>query len=86
MGLKFSSHIQRRTCVMLEKIVLRKIFRLKKNEVTGEWRRLHHEKLYDLYFSPNVTMVREIKSGKLDLACDTYWGKENFIQGFCWET
>jgi len=28
--------------------MLRKIFRLKRDEVTGEWRRLQNEKLYDL--------------------------------------
>jgi hypothetical protein len=29
--------------------VLRKIFGSKRDEVTGEWRRLHSEQLYDLY-------------------------------------
>jgi hypothetical protein len=33
--------------------VLRKIFRPKRDEVTGEWRRLHNEELHDLY-SPNI--------------------------------
>jgi hypothetical protein len=33
--------------------VLRKIFRPKRDEVTGEWRRLHDEELCDLYSSPN---------------------------------
>jgi hypothetical protein len=34
--------------------VLRRIFELKRDEVTGEWRKLHNEKLNDLYFSPNI--------------------------------
>jgi hypothetical protein len=36
---------------------------LKKDEITGEWRRLHNEKLYDLFSSPNNTIV--IKSRNL---------------------
>jgi len=36
---------------------LRRIFGLKREEVTGEWRRLHNEELYDLYCSPNITRV-----------------------------
>jgi hypothetical protein len=37
--------------------VLRKIFWPKKDAVTGEWRRLHNEELYDLYSSPNIIQV-----------------------------
>jgi hypothetical protein len=33
---------------------LRRIFGPKRDEVTGEWRRLHNEKLYDIYSSPNI--------------------------------
>jgi hypothetical protein len=31
---------------------------LKRDEVSGEWRRLHNEELYDLYFSPNIIWVK----------------------------
>jgi hypothetical protein len=41
---------------MFENSVLRKIFRPKRYEVTGKWRRLHNEELHDLY-APNVTGV-----------------------------
>jgi hypothetical protein len=34
---------------VFEKRVLRRIFGSKKDEVTGEWRRLHNEELNDLY-------------------------------------
>ena len=37
--------------------VLRKIFGPKRDEVTGEWRRLHTKELYDLYSSPNIVQV-----------------------------
>jgi hypothetical protein len=41
---------------VFENSVLRKIFGPKGDEVTGEWRRLHNEGLYDLY-SPNIIPV-----------------------------
>jgi len=37
--------------------VLRRIFGPKRDEVTGEWRKLHNEEPNDLYFSPNIVWV-----------------------------
>jgi hypothetical protein len=37
--------------------VLRRTFGPKRDEVTGEWRKLHNEELHDLYFSPNIVWV-----------------------------
>ena len=34
--------------------VLRRIFGPKRDEVKGEWRKLHNEELNDLYCSPNI--------------------------------
>jgi hypothetical protein len=34
--------------------VLRRIFGFKRNEVTGEWKRLHNEELYALYSSSDI--------------------------------
>jgi len=45
---------------VFENKVLRRIFGPRRDEVTGEWRRLHNEQLNDLYSSPNT--VRVIKS------------------------
>jgi hypothetical protein len=43
--------------------VLRRIFGPKRDEVTGQWRRLHNGKLYALYSSPNIIQV--IKSRRM---------------------
>ena len=44
---------------VFENRVLRRIFGLKGDEVTGEWRKLHKEELHDLYSSPNIFRVRK---------------------------
>jgi len=48
---------------VFENMVLRRIFGPRRDEVTGEWRRLHNEDLNDLYCSPNI--VRVIKSRRM---------------------
>ena len=50
---------------MFENKVLRRIFGSRRDEVTGEWRRLNKEELNDLY-SPNI--VRVIKSRRMSWA------------------
>jgi hypothetical protein len=40
---------------------LRRIFGLKREEVTGGWRRLHNEELHSLYFSPNIRVIKSRK-------------------------
>jgi len=42
---------------IFENRVLRRIFGPKRDEVTGDWRKLHNEELNDLYCSPNIVRV-----------------------------
>ena len=48
---------------VFENKVLRKIFGAKKDEIAGEWRKLHNDELYALYSSPNI--IRSPKSRRL---------------------
>jgi hypothetical protein len=48
---------------MLENGVLRRIFGPKRDEVMGEWRRLHNEELNDLYSPPSIVWL--IKSRRM---------------------
>jgi hypothetical protein len=58
----------------MENRMRRRIFGPKRNEVTGEWRKLHNEELNDLYCSPNS--MRVIKSRiKIGGVCSTYGGE-----------
>jgi hypothetical protein len=48
---------------VFENRVLRRIFGPKRNEVTGEWRKLHNEELHNLYSSPDI--IRQVKSMRM---------------------
>jgi hypothetical protein len=48
---------------VFENRVLRRIFGPKRDKVMRGWRKLHNEKLHNLYFSPNI--IRMIKSRKM---------------------
>jgi hypothetical protein len=51
---------------VFENRVLRRIFGLKRDEVTDEWRKFHNKELHDLYSSPSI--IRIIKSRRMKLA------------------
>jgi len=62
---------------------LRRIFGPKREEVTGLWRRLHNEKLNDLYSSPNI--VRVIKWRRMRWAGHVArMGRGEACTGFWW--
>jgi hypothetical protein len=48
---------------VFENRVLRRIFGPKRDEVTGEWRKMHNEELHNLYSSPDL--IRQIKSRRI---------------------
>jgi hypothetical protein len=66
--------------------VLRRIFWPKRDEVTGEWRKLHNEELNDLYSSPINCSGDKIEKNEMGGACSAYGGGERCIHGFGGET
>ena len=50
---------------VFENRVLRRICGPRRDEVTGEWRRLHNEELNDLYSSPNILRVIKLRIMRL---------------------
>jgi len=58
-------------------MVLRRIFVPRRDEVTGEWRRLHNEELSDLYSSPNIVWVtksRRMRWARRGGCIGSWWG------------
>ena len=67
---------------VFENRVLRRVFGSKRDEMTGEWRKLQNEELNDLYCSPNI--VRVIKKKRMmGGACSTFGGGVVYT-GFWW--
>jgi hypothetical protein len=68
---------------VFENRVLTSILGPKRDEATGEWRRLHNEELNDLYSSPNI--IRVIKSRRMRWAGHVAgMGKREVHTGFWW--
>jgi hypothetical protein len=68
---------------VFENRVLRRTFESKRDEVTGEWRRLHNKELYALYSSPNI--IRVMKSRRLRWAGHVArMGRGEVHAGFWW--
>jgi hypothetical protein len=70
---------------VFENRVLRRIFGAKRDEVMGDCRKLHNEKLHNLYSSPNI--IRMIKSRQLRWAGHVArMGRRGMYNGYWWES
>jgi hypothetical protein len=64
---------------------LRRIFRPKRNEVTGGWRKLHSEELHNLYSMPSI--IRMLKSRRITWAGHVARiGRRGMHTGYWWES
>jgi hypothetical protein len=50
---------EERRLMVFENRLMRRIFGPKRDEVTGEWRKLHYNELCDLYSSPNTILMMQ---------------------------
>jgi hypothetical protein len=71
---------------VFENRVLRRIFGVKRDEVTGEWRKLDNEEIRDLYSSPTIVRVIKSRGMRWCGACSSDGGGERRVQGFGGET
>jgi hypothetical protein len=53
---------------VFENRVLRRIFGLKRDDVTGEWRKLHKKELHDKYSSPSIIGITKSRR----MRCEGY--------------
>jgi hypothetical protein len=65
---------------VFENRVLRRRCGPKRDEVTGEWRKLHNEELHNLYSSPDI--IGQVKANEVGRACGTHGRGEKNVQGF----
>jgi hypothetical protein len=63
---------------------LRRISEFMRDEVTGEWRKLHNKELSDLYSLPNI--VQAVKTKRMRwLGMWRVWGRGEVCTGYWWE-
>jgi hypothetical protein len=67
---------------VFENRVLKRIFGRKRDEVMGEWRKLHSEELHNLYSSPDSIRQVKVKANEVGGACGTHGRGEKSVQGF----
>jgi hypothetical protein len=66
--------------------VLRRLFGPKRDEVTGEWRKLHIEELSALFLLTRYCSGDQIEKNEMGGSRSTYGGEDRCIQGFGGET
>jgi hypothetical protein len=72
---------------MFQNRLWRRIYVLKRDGVTGGWRKLHNENLHNLYSSPSIIrMINSRRRRGAGRACGTNGGEEECILGYWWES
>jgi hypothetical protein len=64
---------------VFENRVLRRISGPKRDDVTGQWRKLHNEELRDLYPSAKYNLYDQVEEDEMGGACSHNGGKEKCI-------
>ena len=76
---------EERSLRVFDSRVPRRIFGLRRDEVTGEWGKLHNEELNDLYCSPNIVRVTKLRRVRL-MEYVARMGRKDVILGFVGES
>jgi hypothetical protein len=63
---------EERRLTVFENRILRRIFGPKRDEVKGEWRKLHNKVLNHLYSPPNIFSGDKIEKNEIGGACSAY--------------
>jgi hypothetical protein len=81
----WSFTVRREYRQVFENRVLRRIFGPKRDEVTGEWRKLHSEELHNMYSSPDI--IRQVKTRRMRWAGHVARvGEERQVYKALWES
>ena len=66
--------VKERRLRVFENRVLRRVFGPKRDELTGEWRKLHNEELNDVYSLTQYCAGGKIETNEMGRACGAYGG------------
>jgi hypothetical protein len=67
---------------VFENRVLRRIFGLKREEVRGDWRKLHSKELHNFYQSTRYNKADKFKENEVGRACGIHERGEKSVQGY----